>query len=179
MSERFPLSKFEVKGQAIMAVVAAMSIIEHRALKILAERGIAPLDKERWYPMTRFIAVFQAIQTEIGPNTTRAVGRKIPDNALFPTNLKTIEDGLRAIDVAYRMNHRGSGNIGGYHYTRTGERSVQMLCDNPYPCPLDEGLLESMGERFRPQDSLWVRVEHQPGGCRKDGAAFCTYQVFW
>ena len=83
-SQRFPLSKFEVKGQAIMSVVAAMSIIQDRALKMLAEKGVKPLEKERWYPMDRFLEVFRTIQTEIGPNTTKAVGRKIPDHALFP-----------------------------------------------------------------------------------------------
>jgi hypothetical protein len=101
MTERFPLSKFEVKGQSIMAVVAAMSIVQDRALKILAEQGITPLEKERWYPMDRFLEVFRTLQTEIGLNTTRAVGRKIPENAMFPPNLVTIEDGFRSIDVAY------------------------------------------------------------------------------
>jgi hypothetical protein len=179
MSQRFSLSKIEIKGQSIMAVVAAMSIVQKRALKILAQQGITPLESERWYPLESFLEVFRAIQAEIGLNTIKAVGRKIPENAMFPPNIVTIEDGFRSIDVAYRMNHRGTGNIGGYHYSRTGERTAQMLCDNPYPCPMDEGLLESIGGRFRPQDSIWVRVEHQPGGCRKDGAASCTFNLSW
>jgi hypothetical protein len=179
MTERFPLSKFELKGQSIMAMVAAMSIAQNRALKILADQGITPLEKERWYPMDKFLEALRTLQKEIGPNTTKAVGRKIPENAMFPPNIRTIEDGFRSIDMAYRMNHRGSGSIGGYHYTRVGDRSAQMLCDNPYPCALDEGLLESIGERFRPVDSLWVRVEHQPGDCRKNGAPACTFNLSW
>jgi hypothetical protein len=179
MTERFSLSQCEIKGQSIMAVVAAMSIVQDRAMKILAAQGIAPLEKERWYPLANFLEVFQTIQKEIGLNTIKAVGRKIPENAMFPPNIVTIEDGFRSIDVAYRLNHRGSGNIGGYHYSRTGERSAQMLCDNPYPCPMDEGLLEAIGRRFRPQDSLWTRVEHQPGACRKNGATSCTFDLSW
>jgi hypothetical protein len=179
MTERFPLSKFEVKGQSIMAMVAAMSITRNRALKILADQGITPLENERWYPMDKFLEAIRTLQKEIGPNTTKAVGRKIPENAMFPPNIRTLEDAFRSIDMAYRMNHRGSGSIGGYHYTRVGDRSAQMLCDNPYPCPLDEGLLEAIGERFRPVDSLWVRVEHQPGDCRKNGATACTFNLSW
>lgn len=179
MPHRFALEKFEVQGQAIMSVVAAMALIQHRALKLLADRGITPLEKERWYPLDRLLEVFQTISTEIGPNTVKAVGRKIPENAQFPPDLKTLEEGLRAIDVAYRICHRGPGSVGGYHYTQKGTRTARMVCDNPYPCALDEGLLESIGERFRPIDSLWVRVEHQPGGCRKQGASACTYHLFW
>jgi hypothetical protein len=179
MPHRFPLEKFEVQGQAIMSVVAAMALIQHRALKILADRGITPLEKDQWYPLDRLLEAFKAIETEIGPNTLKAVGRKIPENAQFPPNLTTLEDGFRSIDVAYGMCHRGPGSVGGYHYTPTGPRTARMLCDNPYPCPTDEGLLEAMGERFRPIDSLWVRVEHQPGGCRKQGADSCTYSLSW
>ncbi|HEX8702532.1 MAG TPA: hypothetical protein VF815_27110 [Myxococcaceae bacterium] len=179
MTQPFTLSQREIKGQSIRAVVDAMSIVRERALKILAEQGIAPLEHERWYPMERFLEVFRTIQKEIGVNTIKAVGRKIPENAMFPPNIVTIEDGFRSVDVAYRMNHRGPGNIGGYHYTSTGERSGRMLCDNPYPCPMDEGLLEAMARRFRPQDSLWARVEHQPGDCRRNGAASCTFDLSW
>jgi hypothetical protein len=179
MTQRFPLSKFEVKGQSIMAVVSAMSLIQKRALKILADRGITPLEKETWYPLDRILEAFHAIHQEIGPNTIRAVGRKIPENAQFPPDIVTVEDALRSIDVAYKMNHRGPGSIGGYHFTTTSERTGKMVCDNPYPCPMDEGLLEAMGERFRPKDSLWVRVEHQPGSCRVSGATACSFKITW
>ena len=60
MTERFTLSQREIKGQSIMAVVDAMSIVQERALKILAEQGITPLEKERWYPMERFLEVFRS-----------------------------------------------------------------------------------------------------------------------
>jgi hypothetical protein len=176
---RIPVSKFEVKGQAIMSIVAAMALVQGRALKLLADRGITPLEKESWYPLDRLLEVFQAIQTEIGRNTLKAVGRKIPENAQFPPNIRSLEEGFRSIDVAYGMSHRGPGNAGGYHYTPVGERTARMTCDNPYPCPMDEGLLEAIGERFRPPDSLWVRVEHQPGSCRKNGGPSCTYNLSW
>ena len=179
MSDRFAISLREIKGQSIMAVVAAMALVQERALKMLAEQGITPLEKERWYPMERFLKVFRTIQTEIGVNTLKAVGRKIPENAMFPPDIVTIEDGYRSIDVAYRMNHRGPGNIGGYHYSPLGERTGKMVCDNPYPCPMDEGLLQAIGKRFRPADSVWVGVEHEPGACRTDGAPSCTFHISW
>ena len=53
MPHRLPVEKFEVQGQAIMSVVSAMALIQHRALKILAARGITPLEKDQWYPLDR------------------------------------------------------------------------------------------------------------------------------
>jgi hypothetical protein len=178
MTERSPWSNFEVKGQAVMAIVAAMSLIQSQALKILADRGITPLEKDRWYPVDRALEVFKIIQTEIGPTTVKAVGRKMPEVAEFPP-ISSIEEGFRSIDVAYRMNHRGLGNIGGYVYKSLGERKGQIVCNVPYPCALDEGILEAIGERFKPKGSLWVRVEHAPGSCRKHGGDSCTYNLSW
>lgn len=179
MTDRSRWSNFEVKGQAVMSIVAAMSLIQSQALKILADRGITPLEKDRWYPLDRALEVYKIIQTEIGPTTVKAVGRKIPEVAEFPPNINTIEDGFRSIDIAYRLHHRGLGDVGGYHYKSLGERKGQMVCDNPYPCALDEGILEAIGERFRPKGSLWVRVEHLAGSCRKSGADSCTYNISW
>lgn len=157
----------------------AMAFVQNRVQKILAAHGLAPLEKDKWYPMVRLLDATQTIRVEIGPNTLKAVGRKIPESAEFPPSISSIKEAYPSIDVAYRMNHRGTGSIGGYRYEAVGERSGRMTCDNPYPCEFDEGLLEATGERYRPQDSLWVRVEHQPGRCRKKGDSYCSYFITW
>ena len=36
---------------------------------------------------------------------------RIPANAKFPPQIKTIEDALGAIDMAYHMNHRINGKF--------------------------------------------------------------------
>jgi hypothetical protein len=168
----------EVSGQSVMAVVEAMKLGKDRALKLLAEHGIGPVDTTRWYPLNAVLSTYRTILKEIGPGTMRAVGRKVPEYAPFPPDITSVETALRSVDTAYRMNHRGSGNIGGYHYTSVAPRSVRMLCDSPYPCQLDEGLLEALAERFKPQDA-WVRVEHAPATCRQRGDASCAYTVSW
>jgi hypothetical protein len=54
-----------------------------------------------------------------------------------------------------------------------------MVCDNPYPCEFDEGLLDALTERFRPPDAFFIRIEHEPGTCRQRGDKSCTYNLAW
>lgn len=68
------------------------------------------------------------------------------------------------IDPAYRMNHRG-GEIGYYRYAKTGERAATLTCENPYPCPFDEGLIEGVAVKFA-APGAWVKVVHAPQSCR-------------
>jgi hypothetical protein len=174
-----PYANSEVAGQTILALVGGMEVVQARALRILAEFGIAPLKPDVWYPMSALLNSLRLIFEKIGPSTVRAIGRKIPDKAFFPSDMDSLEKGLRSIDVAYHMNHRGTDPIGGYYYEQTDRRSARMLCDNPYPCDLDLGLIESICDRFRPKDALWVRIEHDPKACRRRGDASCTYNIAW
>lgn len=174
-----PFTNSQVVGQSILAIVGGMEVVQSRALRILAENGIAPLKADVWYPMSALLNSFRLIFEKIGPSTVRAIGRKIPENAHFPSDMDTLEKGLRSIDVAYHMNHRGSDQIGGYHYEQTDRRSAKMVCDNPYPCDLDLGLIEAICDRFRPKDALWVRIEHDPKSCRRRGDSSCTYIIAW
>jgi len=43
-----------------------------------------------------------------------AIGKAIPESAIFPPEIQGLEMGLSAIDIAYHMNHRG-GEIGHYN----------------------------------------------------------------
>ncbi|GHH00138.1 hypothetical protein [Comamonas sp. JC664] len=169
----------EVIGQSILAIVNGMELAQSRALRILGENGIAPLKADTWYPMPALLKSFQLVFDKIGPSTVRTIGRKIPDSAHFPPDIDTLEKGLRAVDMAYRMNHRGKGGIGGYRFEAVDRRNARMVCDNPYPCDLDLGLIEAIGDRFRPKDSLWVRIEHEAKSCRRRGDSSCTYSINW
>jgi hypothetical protein len=177
MTNSFPNS--EVVGQAILSIVGGMEVVQSRALRILAENGITPLKPDQWYPLSNLLNAFRLIFEKIGPSTVRAIGRKIPEHAHFPPDVDNLEKGLRSIDVAYHMAHRGSDAIGGYHYEQYDRRSAKMRCDNPYPCDLDLGLVEAICDRYRPKDSLWVRIEHDPRSCRRRGDASCTYLITW
>ncbi|WP_224249252.1 hypothetical protein [Hyalangium gracile] len=179
MTQSVNTARIEVLGNALLSAMEAMRIAPDRALRIFAEHGIARPEKTAWYPFQGVLGAYRDILKQIGPNTMRAVGRNIPKNAEFPPDLRTVEQALQSLDTAYHMNHRGPGHIGGYRYESTGPRSARMVCDNPYPCPMDEGLVESLADRFRPKDSFFIRLQHDAASCRERGDAACAYLIAW
>jgi hypothetical protein len=121
----------------------------------------------------------QEISLKIGPKSLFAIGKAIPSNAQFPPDINTIEKALASIDIAYHMNHK-NGEIGHYKLIKAEGRTAKMVCDNPYPCDFDRGIIEAMAQKFKPADSIMAFVEHddtQP--CRKKGADSCTYLITW
>jgi hypothetical protein len=115
----------------------------------------------------------------LGQNTLFSIGMKIPENANFPPEIESLEKALQSIDVAYHMNHR-NGEIGHYRYESVGPKSVKMVCQNPYPCAFDRGIITAMAKRFKPKDSIMVNVMHDDSApCRVKGGASCTYNVRW
>jgi len=167
----------QVHGQSVFVIVGGMEVVQARALRILAENGIAPLRPDQWYPLANVLNAFKLIFEKIGPSTVRAIGRKVPETARFPPDIDSLEKGLRSVQVAYQMEHKPP--VGGYHYVAVDRRSAKMVCDNPYPCDLDLGLVEAICDRFRPKDALWVRIEHDPKTCRRRGDTSCTYLITW
>lgn len=169
----------EVLGDAILSTVQAMGGFRETALRILRENGIENPERGQWYLQQDWLDAFKQIAETIGRNTLYLIGTKIPESAVFPPDLKTIHDALGSIDVAYHMNHRG-GEIGTYTYKQTGERGGTFVCDNPYPCDFDRGIIEAMAKRFKPADALRVRVEQDESlPTRTRGGESTTYHVSW
>ncbi len=169
----------QVRGEAVRAVVDGMNGANWKALEILAEHNIHNPKWEMWYLQQNWLSALKGISETLGQDAIRAIGRKIPENALFPPGIDTIEKALQSIDVGYHMNHCG-GEIGAYEFQGTGPRSAKIVCRNPYPCAFDQGIIEAMAARFKPDDSVAVSVQHDDSvPCRRHGADSCTYVVTW
>jgi hypothetical protein len=167
----------QVNGETVLSIVDG-SPLKKLALDILEKNGIKDPQKGRWYPQQKWLDAFKAISEEIGSNLLFSVGYKIPENAKFPSEIDTIQKALGAIDVAYHMNHC-NGEIGHYTFELDGEKSGRMICENPYPCDFDKGIITAMARKFRPKDSFGVNVEHEEGPCRKNGDNACVYTISW
>ena len=62
--------------------------------------------------------------------------------------------------------------IGSYGTSDSGPRKITAVCENPYPCDFDRGLLSAVATRFERA----ARVTHDDAApCRKTGANSCTY----
>jgi len=168
----------EVNGAAVLSVVEGMGTYEKMALRILSNHGIDNPKKEEWYLQQAWLDAFKDIADHVGPATLKIIGEKIPDTAIWPPVVKNVAEALASIDVAYHMNHRG-GEIGHYHFEKSGMKSGRMICDNPYPCEFDFGIIRATTIKFAPPDAT-PSVRHDGSRpCRRKGANSCTYIVFW
>ena len=67
--------------------------------------------------------------------------------------------------------------IGNYGYTPVPrERRIISVCENPYPCDFDRGILTTLAAKFERAS----RVTHDDSApCRKNGADSCKYIIAW
>ena len=168
------------------------------ALNLLVKQGIGKLGKnkqvviepDQWYPQDAWLSAFEEIAKVVGPTSLFDIGQHVPKHAAFPPQVKDVPSGLQSIDVAYHMNHRKQGRamfdpasgtmvegIGHYGYQRSAnENRATMVCENPYPCDFDRGLISSIAKRF---ESRATTTHVDSAQCRKRGDRSCTYVVSW
>jgi hypothetical protein len=170
----------EINGETISSIVNGMGVFRGSALKELEKHGIVEPQPGNWYNKQAWLNALKTIANTVGPATVFAIGLKVPETAKFPPDIDSLSKALQSLDVAYHMNHR-NGEIGHYEFKRTGERSVSIVCSNPYPCDFDRGLLSAFCKRFKPKGSnSYARVTHDDSNpCRKNGGDSCTYLITW
>jgi len=168
----------QVNGETVLSIVDGMGAFKSMAITILSDCGIKNPTPGQWYPQQAWLDAFKIISDKIGKATLTKIGNKIPENAKFPPTIDNIEKALSSIDIAYHMNHKG-GEIGHYNYHKVSDKSAKLVCDNPYPCEFDRGIIEAMAKKFRPPTSLPRILHDDKAPCRKDGAESCTYHVEW
>jgi len=182
--------RVEVNGRTILSVLEAIPDYKEYALGVLEKNGIQGLHRGSWHAQQNWLDAFRDIAGEIGVFTLYAIGRCIPDSADWPSDVVTLEGGLASIDIAYHMNHRigtvpmfdaETGKmvegIGHYAVRKLGPGHADLVCDTPYPCDFDKGILAATANKFKAARDI-VSIRESPD-CRKTGAPSCTYTVRW
>ncbi|MBN1566829.1 MAG: hypothetical protein JXA73_03215 [Acidobacteria bacterium] len=173
-------TKAEVNGESILALVDGMGAFRETALKILAKQGIADPQPGEWYGQQSLLDALGVISEKLGVDALYNIGLKIPDKAQFPPDINSLDRALNMLDTAYHMNHR-YGEIGHYNLINVGDFGFEMVCENPYPCDFDRGILAALCGRYKPKGSgVTATVIHDDSKpCRKSGASSCTYRIIW
>ncbi len=194
---KYDLSDVEVHGQDILSFMDALyvsptlgtMILQQQKIGTLVDNQYQILPKE-WYLLSDKITILQTVLERIGPSSLRKVGEKIPENAIFPTEINDIHKAISAINIAYHMNHRKAGKImfdaetgkitdgiGYYGYEAVeGENKIISVCENPNISEYDEGILKAMAKRFEPM----ARVTLDPNKpTRRTGGDSCTFIITW
>jgi hypothetical protein len=187
----------DVHGSSLDAIVDAFKLFPSIALKRLLSHGIGNtnskgeivIDTQAWYPQASWLAAFEGFATTVGTRALFQIGQNVPKHAIFPPAVDNIYRGIASIDVAYHMNHRKAGKpmfdpasgqkakgIGQYGMIESGDRRITSVCENPYPCDFDRGILSAIATRFERSS----RVSHDDRApCRKTGSDSCTYHIAW
>jgi hypothetical protein len=172
-------------------MVEGLGVFKKMALEILESNGIKDPERDEWYLQQNWLNAFKTIAERVGPNTLYNIGTKIPENAKWPPHVDTIEKALASINVAYHMNHQidnevlfnpNTGEIkegiGHYGFEKIGDKRVRMVCNNPYPCDFDRGIIANTVRVFSEDGNRFPRIEHDQN-CRKNGDNACNYIVIW
>ncbi len=174
-------------------MVNGLGAFKQMAITILGENGLEEPKPDHWYPLQNWLNAFKIIANKIGPNTLFQIGKQTLDDAKWPPNIKSfsIKDAFQLIDVAYHMNHKIKNQVlfqngkiyeGIGHYTskEIEKNMLKIICENPYPCEFDKGLLTRMAYDFKPKGSLKIEVIHDDSApCRKKNQNSCSYIVKW
>jgi len=188
----------EVFGGCVETFLDAFKLFPSLALRRLVAHGIGTLkgkndveiDRQGWYPLDKWLAAYEDFATSVGPRAVFQMGQHVPKYAVFPPSVTDIHSAIASVDIAYHMNHRKQGKvmfdpatgkklsgIGSYNYQPVpGEKKIVCVCENPYACEFDRGILSCMASRFEKN----ARVAHDDrAACRKTGANSCTYVISW
>ncbi len=189
----------EVNANALGAIIAGFQMFPSVALRFLRRHGIVDdaaakkgtlpqFAPDAWFPLQPCLEVMKGIAREVGAGTLYNVGLQVPNHARLPPQMRDLHDAIRSLDITFHMNHRKGGvvmfdpasgkmleGIGHYTYTRVRDRAISIVCESPYPCEFDRGLLAAFAARFEPK----AKVRHDDGPCRQRGAERCTFSIDW
>jgi len=182
----------EVNKQTVLAVVEEMGLEREKRINILIKNGI-DIERKDWFNQQNWLDSFKDIAISLGETNLFLIGKAITDNAKFPP-IKDLEEGLRAIDIAYHMNHRLNGEVmydeatgkmmeGIGHYKliefSSQDKTAVIECDNPYPSKFDEGIIAQIVRKYKPEGAKEKVNLDTTKETRTRGANSCTYNISW
>ncbi|WP_345226776.1 hypothetical protein [Hymenobacter koreensis] len=150
----------EVNGDTLQALLEAFQVRYH-AQHLLRQHGLPAAPKVgNWYPLQAWLDLLADVEHTYGEQTVYAVGLHIVTCSRWPAGLTSLNDALSALDEACRSNVEGE-NIGYYRVQQLAPGDVRVLCLTPTPVAFEHGLLTGMARKFRPEQSLRIRVEKE------------------
>lgn len=169
-----------VNGAVLKAYLSAFGPYHRRGEQVLCKYfGVKEIkgDPDSLYALAQFLKALDEFQKQFGQEFMKKVGEGIFANAVFPPGIDSVDKAMASINQAYYINHKTKpGEIGGYHWQKLSENKGVMMCDNPYPCKFDQGILEVIARTFSPN----AKVRHDDEkGCRNKNGLACSYVIEW
>lgn len=163
----------EYSGAALQAFINGVSL-QFVLTNILRQHGLDSIDPEHWYDFELARSLYQTIGRKVGASTLLRVGSGIIDAAEFPPSINDPHSALASIEHAYRHSVRGEG-LGEIRYQRMDERCAELTFTTPFPCVLDQGIMQGCCEKY----GAAPKIDHTSESCRDRGDPSCSYTVSW
>ena len=184
----------EVKRESLIFIVKAFDRGSDFRAEILIKHGALINNPDlEWFNIQNSLNAFKEISQKIGDMSMFMIGKAVVSRSEFPP-IANLKEALSSLDIAYHMNHRLNGKlmfdpatgqktagIGSYHLQEfdEGQKAAVLVCDNPYPSKLDEGIITQLVRKFKP---IGAREEvkldtNKP--TRLAGADSCTFLINW
>lgn len=172
--------EIEVNGLFMLPMI---DVVGAKVIPILEKTGLDVHYSDQWYPVPEWLTTFYNIGDHLGADVLHDIGKITTENGLWPSEIKTIETALESINNAYKMNHRSRNSenlnkLGDYAFFKTGNNMAKIVCDNPYPCDYDKGIIEALANKFKEPNAM-ITVVHDDSSCRKNNGTSCTYHIKW
>lgn len=150
----------EINGDTIRAVLDAFQL-KQQAKNVLVEHGL-PAEPEpgQWYSWQAWLDVLAYLEEVYGGKTVYAAGLHVINNSVWPPNMHTFHEALRALNTAYHDNIRGA-NIGYYTIEGIGPTEVRVVCYTPNPMEFDCGIITGLVRKFKPLGAVRVQVNEE------------------
>jgi hypothetical protein len=170
--------KSEVRGTTILTIKAGLEALGADPAPFLQARGLNDVAADNWYNLQVVLNMMRDIHDKGGSLFSLiSVGNKIPELALWPPAINSVEKAFGALNTAYHMNHR-NGEIGSYKAEMIGPRHIRVIAENPWPSDFDYGICWGLLRRFAPKHSS-PKVVRAASPCRIKGDDYCIYDVTW
>lgn len=170
-----------VSGAGIRAIVENQLAEEIQPMvqKVLKQYGFTEIDPNEWYPDQMYPDMLKLRSQQQGAmQNFVAVGMSVIDTAIFPENIVTIEDGIRALVDIHILNKRNTAPEDIYTIIASEPGHIRLIDGTPYPHDVVYGFIYAMTRRFCPKDHSF-RVERAYLNPEQPDAAGAIYDIHW
>jgi hypothetical protein len=123
--------------------------------KLAKNSSILLQDTQKWYPINEFQSLFASLEKQYDQQLLIEIGKNVPTNSIFPTDVDSFEKGLFGLNTAYKLNHR-NGIDGYYKILCQDRREIIVICNTFfYPASFNMGIISGLAEKF----NIPVRIE--------------------
>jgi len=168
-----PDPKARVRAGNVRATLGAFKLMPELGPRMITQHGlkVEDLNSERFILVQPWLNALKDIQSTVGPDKVRSVGRNLIDHAHFPPSITDPEEILMALDDIHYLNHRGE--VGHYVSSRATDGTIVVRCETPYPAAFEWGLVDGICRN--PRASRRYEIQFDPAASGQ--TLTCTLHV--